>query len=313
MALEGMTVIVPVHNRANIVEKTLDSIDAQREPGEMLHLIIVDNNSTDDTLDVVEQWAEARRSTTFDIIVTSETIPGASAARNKGLSLAVTDEVMFFDSDDIMPRGLTATALRGFQDNPTADIVCWQVAESLANGTEKISHLLSRNNFYDAVVHGVFSTQRYAIKRKTILEAGGWDNSVRVWDDLELSVRILMLNPVIVPLKPTELPTIFFSEDSISASMLTAQSGGDSRCEHALDCCENTLATAGRHDLIRWIDYRRILLAADYARNGNRKDGRRLLRTARSLPSLLRYILYYKHRIYPRGTHFLMTHVTGNM
>ena len=50
----SITVVVPVYNREHLVTRTLDSIAAQDV--RPLSLIMVDNNSTDHSLDVVRMW-----------------------------------------------------------------------------------------------------------------------------------------------------------------------------------------------------------------------------------------------------------------
>ena len=52
----SITVVVPVYNREHLVTRALDSIAAQDlRP---LSLIVVDNNSTDHSLETVRRWAE---------------------------------------------------------------------------------------------------------------------------------------------------------------------------------------------------------------------------------------------------------------
>ncbi|MGN0223934.1 MAG: glycosyltransferase family 2 protein, partial [Muribaculaceae bacterium] len=52
-----LTIVIPVYNRATIVERTLASVAAQTlRP---LSVVLVDNNSTDGTLSVLQRWAEA--------------------------------------------------------------------------------------------------------------------------------------------------------------------------------------------------------------------------------------------------------------
>lgn len=304
--MPDVTVIVPVYNRATIVERTLDSIDAQRQPGEKLTLIVVDNNSTDDTLNVVERWASDHRSATFDIIVTTEAQPGATAARNKGLSMARSEVIMFFDSDDLMPDKLTYTVAQAFGERPEIDIFVWPVRYNRMDGRSYTKHTWNpKTPFFNAIVHGMLATQRYAIKRSVLLRAGGWDEGVKVWNDMELSVRLLLLDPMIEPLHLAELPVLYETPVSITTS-ISHRGGGDTRCEYSLACCERSLVESGREDVARWVDFRRVLLAADYARQGSCDDARRLLGQVHRLPWLFKKLIYYKHRLYRRGSHYLM-------
>ncbi|MDE6120284.1 MAG: glycosyltransferase family 2 protein, partial [Muribaculaceae bacterium] len=50
-----ITVVIPVYNRAGIVGRTLETLDAQ--VFQDFYVILVDNNSTDGTLEVLQQWA----------------------------------------------------------------------------------------------------------------------------------------------------------------------------------------------------------------------------------------------------------------
>ena len=53
---EKVSVIIPVHNRENLIQRALNSILQQNIlPYE---LIVVDNASTDNTYDIVKRWME---------------------------------------------------------------------------------------------------------------------------------------------------------------------------------------------------------------------------------------------------------------
>lgn len=89
-----ISIIIPVFNRAGIVGRTLDSIAAQTlRP---LNIILVDNNSSDNTLEVLTQWGKDNSTDDFKITILQEKKPGAAAARNCGLKIVKTPYVMFF-------------------------------------------------------------------------------------------------------------------------------------------------------------------------------------------------------------------------
>lgn len=299
-----LTVVVPVYNRADIVGRTLDSLAAQTlRP---LTLVLVDNNSTDGSLSVLERWAAARRSPSLDVSVLSETLPGAAAARNRGLEAVTTPYVMFFDSDDFMAPGLTAAVMRAFDRPSHPDIVTWDIDIELPGGTLRRQRADVRPSrlMFNALVHGKLSTARYAARTELVRRAGGWDTTVRAWDDMELSVRLLLENPVVGRLG-TDAPqvTALFTPGSITHT--TMSQVPDPRLEHALDCCTASLARAGRSAALRWVDYRRALLAAEYARAGATAQARRLLADIKSAPRWVYRLLNLKHRLYRRGTHLL--------
>lgn len=86
-----MSVVIPNHNYAKYVPVAIESVLAQTyEPTEV---IVVDNGSTDDSLAVLERYAD--RCT----IVTQRDL-GQSGARNRGILESRGDLIAFLDADD---------------------------------------------------------------------------------------------------------------------------------------------------------------------------------------------------------------------
>ena len=72
---EMVSVVVPVRDRAEIVCRTLESIENQTY--RPIHLIVVDNGSRDETLRVVSDWKYAHEAEGFKITILLESTPGA--------------------------------------------------------------------------------------------------------------------------------------------------------------------------------------------------------------------------------------------
>lgn len=87
------SVIVPTYNRADLIAKTLQSL--QKQDYDNYEIIIVDDGSTDNTAEVVKPFLDARTR-----YVKKENGERA-AARNYGVIHASGAYVNFFDSDDI--------------------------------------------------------------------------------------------------------------------------------------------------------------------------------------------------------------------
>jgi GT2 family glycosyltransferase len=90
-----VSVIIPVFNRASLIERTIDSALGQTYPS--CHVIVVDDGSTDGTDAVIE----ARYAGHPRVRLLREDNRGVSAARNAGLAEAGGDLVAFLDSDDV--------------------------------------------------------------------------------------------------------------------------------------------------------------------------------------------------------------------
>lgn len=301
-----LSIIVPVYNRAGIVVRTLDSIMAQSGI-ETCSLILVDNNSTDNTWDVLSDWADAHRKAHPDILLLSESVPGAAAARNCGLRHADTQWIMFFDSDDIMLPGLISS-LRARISDGGIDLIGWNIILGLPSGKKRRRRFHTDNAMWNHLIHVILATQRYCIRKTLFEKANGWDESVLGWDDYELGVRLLLENPRIESLGNKFYVEVCFTEESITGRSFSAN---PQKWEHALDLCHKSLSAAGREKALDWIDIRRVILAAEYAREGAKHDSKRLLKSVLSRDSFFKSIafkaLYIKHRIYARGTGLLAT------
>ena len=183
-----MSIVVPVYNRAGLVAATLTSLAAQTAcPVEVL---LVDNNSTDGTYDVLARWAEAVRGPGFDVVVGRCLRPGAAAARNVGLGMARAGWVMFFDSDDTMPPHHVADALAAIEGHPGADIIGWDYVSSDGR-RERLNRFFGRDMQWNNLFHGAMSSARWCARTALVREAGGWNEAVGYWDDIELGARML--------------------------------------------------------------------------------------------------------------------------
>jgi glycosyl transferase family 2 len=107
-----VSVLVPCWNSAGSIERALDSVLEER--GVSLECIVVDDGSTDRTLDVVR--AVAARDPRVVVLALPDN-EGVSNARNRGLELVRGDWLTLLDADDrFLPGGLgklAASALDG--------------------------------------------------------------------------------------------------------------------------------------------------------------------------------------------------------
>jgi glycosyltransferase involved in cell wall biosynthesis len=79
-------VIVPTHNRADLISEALDSVWAQiYRP---IELLVVDDGSTDNTVEVVQKWGRGCDSDAkFTLRYFRQENRGPAAARNHGLGI----------------------------------------------------------------------------------------------------------------------------------------------------------------------------------------------------------------------------------
>ena len=93
-----VSVIITTRNRAAILGRTLESLEKQDLSGVEWEIIVVDNDSSDDTLSQLEVWKER-----LPLIPRHEKKLGQNAARNNGLQIAQGGFFVFSDDDILFP------------------------------------------------------------------------------------------------------------------------------------------------------------------------------------------------------------------
>ncbi len=89
------SVVIPLFNKAPHIERAIASALAQTLPPH--EIIVVDDGSTDGSLEIVRAMKDAR----ITVLTRSPPGPGGYAARNLGVEKATGDWVAFLDADDL--------------------------------------------------------------------------------------------------------------------------------------------------------------------------------------------------------------------
>jgi len=101
----SFSIVIPTYNRASLIGKTLQSVFSQTYAN--YEVIVVDNCSTDNTLDVLRPYIRAGQLR----FIKHDCNYGRAQSRNTGLDHAAGDFVTFLDSDDLMyPNNLKEAA-----------------------------------------------------------------------------------------------------------------------------------------------------------------------------------------------------------
>jgi len=94
-----LSVIICTYNRDKHIKRALDSLIAQDFDKQNFEIIVVDNNSTDTTPQIIQDFKAAHPD--YNIVTARETQQGLSFARNKGLALAKGTYISYIDDDGI--------------------------------------------------------------------------------------------------------------------------------------------------------------------------------------------------------------------
>lgn len=103
------SVIVPAYNRAHTLPLCINSLLCQDYPKELFEIIIVDNNSVDNTKDLIIEYA--KQTTDLSITYVLENRKGLVYARHSGADSARHETLVYTDDDAVLsPNWLSAIA-----------------------------------------------------------------------------------------------------------------------------------------------------------------------------------------------------------
>lgn len=191
-----VSIIIPTYNRAHLITETLDSIIVQTYRN--WECIIVDDGSIDNTAEVVQAYATKDPRFQYHQRPNIHK-PGGNGARNYGLKLSKGEYINWFDSDDLIsPNKLEyqVSALR--EHNPDVIICEWLffVSKDDVNYSKSYSYKDFKGGFELLNYLGSNSTyipiHAYLIKSEIINLSGMWNESLKINQDGEFMVRVLL-------------------------------------------------------------------------------------------------------------------------
>lgn len=168
-----ISVIVPIYNIAQYLQRCLDSI--LRQTYRELEIILVDDGSTDESGTICDTYAEKDER----IKVVHKENGGVSSARNMGLDIATGEYIGFVDGDDLLDEKLFEVLMKNAERNQ-CDISCCQLATIDVDGTLKTTYnnksqfferdYIIKNYFFDPFIKDTMYSQCNKIFRRSLVE-----------------------------------------------------------------------------------------------------------------------------------------------
>jgi len=141
---KSVTVIIPVYNGAEFLEETLGSVVNQSFTD--WNCLIINDGSTDNSLDVINKFICNHNGLSFSVITTSNQGPGA--ARNVGIDISDSTFITFLDQDDLWDKDKLALQVDFLKKNPEiGGVLCdFLISRSLEGGALYPSRLIRNRN-----------------------------------------------------------------------------------------------------------------------------------------------------------------------
>ena len=207
------SVVLPTYSRANVLGRSIGSVLEQTL--EEYELIVVDDASTDDTEETVNQFDDDRIR-----YIRHDRNRGAAAARNTGITAAEGDIIAFQDSDDRWEKRKLEKQVTAFENSTeNVGVVYTGTLRQLPDAEEYIpGHGVQpkEGNIEESILQYNFVTPQAAAVRKECFETvGRFDEELPPLSDWEMWIRMSAIYEF--KFIDEQLVTAYLQDDSISS------------------------------------------------------------------------------------------------
>lgn len=182
----SLSVIIPVYNDPDGIRDTVESI--LQNSYSNLEIVIIDNNSTDNTPDIAQSFAEAHECV---CLLHEDDIQSSYAARNTGIEHAKGDILVFIDADITVDSDWLETISTEIEDT---DYLTYNVDVYIPEGEET---LVARYNEHTSFPIEEYAKERdfggggcIAVRREVFEELGLFDHRLISGGDAEFGNRV---------------------------------------------------------------------------------------------------------------------------
>ena len=180
-----VSIIIPIYNSEKTLDRCLNSVLLQTHSN--IEIILVDDGSTDQSLNICRTWAEKDDRIT---LIHKEN-RGVSSARNAGLAAATGQYIMFCDSDDCVKADWCKSLLETIELHPDAFVVC----NIILNQPGKLFQLNQEGlkepiSYFDLFQAGLSPFPVNKIFDKSVLDKYGlrFDENMQLGEDVKFTL-----------------------------------------------------------------------------------------------------------------------------
>ncbi len=188
---ESVAVIIPTYNRANTLQRALDSVSAQTLAAQ--EICVVDDGSKDETRELVERNYP-------EVNYIRQDNQGVSAARNAGVKGTSSTWLAFLDSDDEWLPQKLELQLEALRGNPGHKMIhgeeIWIRHGKRVN--QKLKHQKSGGYIFpNCLPLCVISPSAVMLDRELFSEMNGFDEALPACEDYDLWLRVCSQHEVL--------------------------------------------------------------------------------------------------------------------
>jgi len=179
-----ISIIIATKNEERNIEACLESVLAQTYPKENIEIIVVDNNSTDRTKEIVNEFGQRFSSLNLKVFNRG---PERSAQKNFGVRESKGDYFLYLDADMRLSKNVISECMAKVSQDK--EIIALYIPEKISGKGfwGKVRNF--ERSFYDGTV---IDAVRF-IQKEKFWEAGGFDERLYAGEDWDLDKRLKKL------------------------------------------------------------------------------------------------------------------------
>lgn len=177
-----VTIVIPVYNGEAYVASAIDSVLNQDYPD--IELIVLDDGSTDNTRNILQQYGNAFYWETHANI-------GQARTLNKGWTMARGGILSYLSADDLLAPQAVSVSMRYLDDNPNAVMTYadFNIIDPYSNIVRSVRN--PTFNYRDMVVTcECFPGPGVFFRKSAFEKIGGWNTEYRQMPDYEYWLRL---------------------------------------------------------------------------------------------------------------------------
>ena len=191
----SVSVIMPVYNSSNFLNKSIESV--QNQTLKDIEIICVDDGSTDDSLDILNELNDKYGN--IKIICQKNSGPGI--ARNNGIKNAQGEYIAFLDSDDIFLDEDALEKMYNLGKSKNSDLICANLKRINQDYTIDTHYDFLNSRFMYFYKEDILKSEDYGIPfafyrnlfKRSFLEKNGIDfPDLRFGEDPVFMVNVLV-------------------------------------------------------------------------------------------------------------------------
>lgn len=184
-----ITILFPLKNESKIICNSIDKIFEIDYPLDKINIIVVDDHSTDNTLEVLNNYSKKGNIT----ILKNDLEPGKASSLNKALRHIKTEFVLILDADHYISKDFLKKGIGYFTDK---DVAMVQGVNTIRNGKRSLISKLVEIEYNG--LHQVFYYSRNAVlfmgsggifRCEYLKSTGNFNNDIPT-EDWEMSYRL---------------------------------------------------------------------------------------------------------------------------